>query len=194
MTRTRPGLAHPTHVSETMSNQYPTFPPARSRQPPPGLVDFRAPAAGVLNARKPARIRRHRLLRHHCLRLRDARQVRALRVLAARVGGRKVRHRSRRCDRMHGPLYLSAQAWAPSAGRGGYHLRYALHRRLNRGGRCWHRDRCRVRRLRDRRRPGLRGSAPPRSKSRHANSPRRSTTSRRTITARSSTTTTITSP
>ena len=27
MTRTRPDLVHPTHVSETMSNQYPTSPP-----------------------------------------------------------------------------------------------------------------------------------------------------------------------
>ena len=40
MTRTHPGLVHPTHISETMSNQYPTT-------PPPGPVN-RQPASPVI--------------------------------------------------------------------------------------------------------------------------------------------------
>ena len=43
MTRTRPGLAHPTHVSETISNQYPTSPPPGPVNPPASSMIERLP-------------------------------------------------------------------------------------------------------------------------------------------------------
>ena len=43
MTRTRPGLAHPTHVSETIINQYPTSPPPGPVNPPASLMIERLP-------------------------------------------------------------------------------------------------------------------------------------------------------